>query len=135
MLTLDRRSLIGGALLAPAALTLAPRAFAAKPALPPAIGRSERLARLAKARGLMQREGIGAILIEPGASLDYFTGVRWSRSERLTAALIPAVGDPVIVTPFFEKPSVAESLGVPAEIRQQRDEQIGPHVFALELGL
>ena len=117
MLMLDRRSLVGGALLAPAAFTLAGTAGAAAPALPPAIGRPERLARLAKARALMRREGLGAVLIEPGASLDYFTGVRWGRSERLTAALIPATGDPVIVTPFFEKPSVAESLGVPAEIR------------------
>ena len=117
MLTLDRRSLIGGALLAPAALSLPKLAFAVPTTLPPAIGQVERLARLAKARALMQRHGLGAILVEPGASLDYFTGVRWSRSERLTAALIPAVGDPIIVTPFFEKPSVAESLGIPAEIR------------------
>ena len=117
MLSLDRRSLIGSALLAPAALALPSLARAATPGLPPAIGPAERLARLAKARGLMRRNGLGAILIEPGASLDYFTGVRWSRSERLTAALIPAIGDPIIVTPFFEKPSVAESLGVPAEIR------------------
>ena len=117
MLTLDRRALIGGALLAPAALAMPRLATAATSPLPPAIGRPERLARLAKARALMQREGLGAILVEPGASLDYFTGVRWSRSERLTAALIPAAGDPIIVTPFFEKPSVAESLGIPAEIR------------------
>ena len=117
MLSLDRRSLVGGALLAPAALALPRMAFSAAPALPPAIAPAERLARLAKARSLMKRDGLGAILIEPGASLDYFTGVRWSRSERLTAALIPAVGDPIIVTPFFEKPSVAESLGVPADIR------------------
>ena len=117
MLTLDRRSLVGGALLAPAALAMPRLALSATPALPPAIGQAERLARLAKARALMRREGLGAILVEPGASLDYFTGVRWSRSERLTAALIPASGDPIIVTPFFEKPSVAESLGIPAEIR------------------
>ena len=65
----------------------------------------------------MQRQGIGAILIEPGASLDYFTGVQWWRSERLTAVVIPAEGKPIIVTPFFEKPSVEESLGVPAEVR------------------
>jgi len=117
MLTLDRRALIGGALLAPAALAMPRLATAATSPLPPAIGRPERLARLAKARALMQREGLGAILVEPGASLDYFTGVRWSRSERLTAALIPAAGDPIIVTPFFEKPSVAESLGIPADIR------------------
>ena len=117
MLTLDRRSLISGALIAPAALVLPGVALGATAGDPPAITSAERLARLAKARALMRRDGLGAILIEPGASLDYFTGVRWSRSERLTAALIPAVGDPIIVTPFFEKPSVAESLAIPAEIR------------------
>ena len=116
-LPLDRRRLIGGALIAPALLSLPAVSFAASPALPPAIAPPERLTRLAKARVLMKRDGLGAILVEPGASLDYFTGVRWSRSERLTAALIPASGDPIIVTPFFEKPSVAESLEIPAEIR------------------
>jgi len=71
----------------------------------------------------MQRHRIGAILVEPGASLDYFTGVHWSRSERLTAAVIPAHGEPIIVTPFFEKPSVAESLAIPAEIRTWNEDQ------------
>ena len=103
--------------VARAPLALPGTSFAQRTAVPPAITPAERLARLAKARALMQRDGLGAILIEPGASLDYFTGVRWSRSERLTAALIPATGDPIIVTPFFEKPSVAESLAIPAEIR------------------
>jgi Xaa-Pro dipeptidase len=85
--------------------------------IPPAITTAERLQRIAKARALMARHGIDAIIVEPGASLDYFTGVQWWRSERLTAAVIPAHGDPIIVTPFFEKPSVAESLSIPAEIR------------------
>ena len=72
----------------------------------------------------MKQHSIGAILVESGASLDYFTGVRWSRSERLTAAVIPAEGESIIVTPFFERPSVAESLGIPAEIRVwQEDEE------------
>lgn len=85
--------------------------------IPPPIGREERLARLAKARALMQANDIGAIIVESGASLDYFTGVQWGRSERLTGTIIPVSGDPIIVTPFFEKPSVEESLGIPAEIR------------------
>jgi Xaa-Pro dipeptidase len=123
MLTLDRRHLLGAALAAPAALAMPRLARAATMALPPAIGQLERLSRLAKARALMQREGLGAILIEPGASLDYFTGVRWSRSERLTAALIPAVGEPIIVTPFFERPSVAETLGITAEIRTWNEDE------------
>lgn len=81
------------------------------------IGPEERRARVARAQSLMAANGIGAILVEPGASLVYFTGVRWWRSERLTAAVIPAEGDPIVVTPFFEEPSVRESLGIPAEIR------------------
>jgi Xaa-Pro dipeptidase len=85
--------------------------------IPPPIGREERLARLAKARSLMAANDIGAIIIESGPSLDYFTGVQWSRSERLTGTVIPVTGEPIIVTPFFEKPSVEESLGIPAEIR------------------
>src|SRR5436305_7922166 len=92
-------------------------------AIPPAITSAERLQRIAKARALMARHGIDAIIVEPGASLDYFTGVQWWRSERLTAAVIPAHGDAIIVTPFFEKPSVAESLSIPAEIRTWNEDE------------
>jgi len=115
----------GTALLSSAGLRAATTAAELAPmALPPPIGRAERLRRLAKARALMKQHGIGSILIESGPSLDYFTGVQWSRSERLTAAIIPAEGEPIIVTPFFERPSVAESLGIPAEIRVwQEDEE------------
>jgi Xaa-Pro dipeptidase len=82
------------------------------------------LQRVAKARALMKQNGIGAIIVEPGASLDYLTGVQWWRSERLTAAVITVEGDPIIVTPFFEKPSVEESLRIPAEVRVwQEDEE------------
>src|SRR5688572_26102546 len=121
---LSRRELALGALAAGAlALRPAPLRAAADPKLKPItadvdpIGTAERLQRLDKARQLMRRHGLGAILVEPGASLVYFTGIKWWRSERLTAALIPVDGDPIVVTPFFEEPSVRESLGIPAEIR------------------
>ena len=127
---LTRRRMIGGTgLVAAASLTgLASGAIAQtaelKPiALPPPIGRAERLARLARAQRLMRANGIGSVLIEPGASLDYFTGVQWWRSERLTAVVIPASGEPIVVTPFFEQPSVAESLGIPAEIRTWNEDE------------
>jgi len=87
------------------------------------IGRSEFLARIDKARALMGQHGIGALLIEPGASLVYFTGVQWWRSERLTAAVIPREGDVAIVTPHFEEPSVRESLRVPAEVRVWNEDE------------
>ncbi|RST30972.1 aminopeptidase P family protein [Sphingomonas ginkgonis] len=94
-----------------------------KRVLPPPIGVAEREARLERARGLMRVTGIGAVIVEPGASLDYLTGVQWWRSERLTAAIVPVEGDPVIVTPFFERPSVAESLAVKAEIRTWNEDE------------
>src|SRR4051794_17070233 len=81
------------------------------------IGREEHLARIAKAQRLMGEAGLSALLIEPGASMIYFTGVQWHLSERLTAAIIPSHGDPCIVTPHFEEPSVRESLKVPADVR------------------
>lgn len=95
----------------------------AKIPVPPPISQAERLSRIAKAQMLMQKSGIGAVIVESGSSLDYLTGVQWHRSERLTAAVIPAQGDPIIVTPFFERPSVAETLAVPAEIRTWDEDQ------------
>lgn len=87
------------------------------------IGPDERRARIARAQALMKAQGIGAMLIESGSSLVYFTGVTWFRSERLTAAILPVEGDPCIVTPFFEEPSVRESLAVPADVRVWQEDE------------
>lgn len=117
----SRRLVLGSAAsvaLAPALAKAAPASAAlntAAQALP--IRKEERAARIAKVQRLMQQAGIGALLVEPGSSLVYFTGVQWWRSERLTAALIPAEGDLTVVTPFFEAPSIRESLAIPAGIR------------------
>lgn len=119
----SRRTILGstvGLALLPAVAKAAP--LAAEPVANLAakarpIGPEERAARLAKVQQLMQAAGIGALLVEPGSSLVYFTGVQWWRSERLTAALIPAEGDVTVVTPFFEAPSIRESLAVSAAIR------------------
>ena len=90
---ISRRGFIGTAGAAAASFSTAGATFAAPQSkdikLPPAIGREERLQRLATARASMERHGIGAVIVEPGASLDYYTGVQWWRSERLTAAIIP----------------------------------------------
>ena len=95
-------------------------------ALPPPITPAEKARRLVAARDLMRRLGIGAVLVEAGPSLDYYTGIQWWRSERLTGVVIPAEGDPIIVTPFFEGPSIREMLAVPAEVRtwQEHDEPL-----------
>ena len=77
----------------------------------------ERLARVAKAQDLMLKAGIDALLLEAGSALVYFTGVRWWRSERFTGAIIPANGDIAFVTPYFEEPSVRESMTFGDDVR------------------
>ena len=84
--------------------------------LPP-ISTAERKKRVAEAQKLMQQAGIGALLIEPGSSMLYFTGISWWRSERLTAVIIPAEGEIAVVTPFFEEPSVRESMAFGDDVR------------------
>jgi len=125
-----RRQFLQGAGIAAAAMTIPLSRVMAQAAdelpsipIPPPISTEERLRRLERARQLMQKAGIGAVLVESGPSLDYYTGIQWWRSERLTAAVIPAAGDPIIVTPFFERPSIAEMLKVPAEIRTWNEDE------------
>jgi len=108
-----------GAAVASAA-GLAPMTGSAVPISP-----AERRARIAKVQTLMARRGIGALLIDTGSSLDYFTGIQWHGSERTTAAVIPARGEVVIVTPAFEEPSVRESLAIAADVRTW-DEDANP---------
>ena len=87
------------------------------------IGPDERAKRLARAQALMKQHGIGAVLIEPGSSLVYFTGIRWGRSERAMLAILPADGQPCIVSPFFEEPRMRETLAIPAEVRVWQEDE------------
>ncbi len=107
-------SLVG---LRPSLLSAQTGGGASPNSLPPPITQAERMQRIAKAQQLMRAAGLKALLVEAGSSLVYFTGVQWRRSERLTAALIPAEGQPVVVTPEFEEPSVRESLKITADVR------------------
>ncbi|MCX5754526.1 MAG: Xaa-Pro peptidase family protein [Gemmatimonadetes bacterium] len=89
---------------------------AQSPVLPPAIQAltsmkaqakaitiDERKTRLEKARGLMRANGIDALMLTGGTSMEYFTGIRWGLSERLLAAVIPSKGSAFLVTPKFEE--------------------------------
>ena len=126
---LRRRALLAGMLAAGSALVLPTASLRAEDRPPPLSGSpvpisvAEREARIERARRLMRAQGIDALLIEPGASLIYFTGVEWHRSERLTVAILPAQGEVAVVTPFFEAPSVRESLAVPADIRVWEEDE------------
>lgn len=81
------------------------------------ISVAERKSRIARAQALMAEHDIDAILLEPGSSMLYFSGVSWWRSERLTAVVVPREGDIGVVTPYFEEPSVRESMTFGDDVR------------------
>lgn len=133
MTPVSRRAFLGytaaGGALALGTEAAATGAAPAVPGLSPltrgaqAISAEEHAARLAKVQDLMQHRGTAALLVESGSSLEYFTGIRWHRSERTTAAVIPAAGPVSVVTPFFEEPSIRETLRVPAEVRPWKEDE------------
>jgi Xaa-Pro dipeptidase len=122
--TMSKRTFLIGAMATPVAGLAAEGSRPnAAPALKSMTGSvkpisiDERRARIAKAQSLLQQQKLGALIIEPGSSLEYFTGVRWHRSERTTAAIIPAHGDVTVVTPAFEEPSVRETLVLGGDVK------------------
>jgi Xaa-Pro dipeptidase len=129
MMMLSRRVFLGAAAGGPLITMTAGRQSLASAASSPAselksmtgaakpISADERRARIAKVQSLMEQGKVSALLIEPGSSLDYFTGIRWRRSERITLAIIPARGEVIVVTPAFEEPSVRETLQVGGDVR------------------
>ncbi len=97
--------------LPPSIAALASMRDRAKP-----ITADERRARIERAKQIMSEQKIDAIILAGGTSLTYFTGIRWGNSERLTAAILPRVGNPYMVTPGFEEDRTREQLaGGPME--------------------
>src|SRR3982074_2465300 len=94
----------------------------------------ERAGRQEKARRLMRENKLSAILLTPGTSLAYFTGIRWEGGERLFAMVLPAKGEAFYVSPAFEEGRAREQIaqapyGGKADLRiGQKDENPYPRV-------
>jgi len=121
-----RRDLLKSAVLGGAALGLfghtgsvSARSERNNPALPlpPPISNAERLGRIERAQALMQAQGIAGIVIEGGTSMRYFSDLPWRQGSRLTALVIPASGDPVVVSPAFEEGKLRELMVMDMEVR------------------
>jgi Xaa-Pro dipeptidase len=126
----DRRGFLAVAAGA-GALALAPgRSSAEEPTLPDAVKNlknrlsgvepitdEERKGRIENAKRLMKESGIGAVYLESGSSLFYYTGVRWGRSERMFAMVIPANGEPAWIAPAFEEERARELIREGDDIR------------------
>jgi Xaa-Pro dipeptidase len=83
----------------------------------------ERRARIAKAQGLMAAGGIGAIVIEPGSTMHYYSAVDWHPSERTFAMVIPATGAPAWISPAFEEARARELIRFGDDIRVWQEDE------------
>ena len=92
-------------------------------------------ARLLRAQSLMSRSNpaFDAILVGPGTSLYYFTGIRWWLSERLLALIIPRTGQPILISPAFEEARMRESLLYSAEVRAWQEDESPSQLIATSL--
>ena len=66
--------------------------------------------RVARLQAAMKEFGLKAMVLEPGPAMLYFTGVRWGKSERTFAVVLPAAGEPVWVLPGFEEMRARELI-------------------------
>jgi Xaa-Pro dipeptidase len=81
---------------------------------------ADRLEQLQKA---MKEFGLEAIVLEPGPAMLYLTGVRWGKSERTFAVVLPAKGAPVWVLPGFEEMRARELIRPGDEIRVWQEDE------------
>lgn len=95
-----------------------------------AITDDERRARIAKAQRLMSENGIGAMFLEGGTSMAYFTGVRWGNSERPFGVVIPAKGELAWVTPGFEEERARELIKFSNDVRVWQEDESPYKVIA-----
>jgi len=93
--------------LPPSIDQLEPMAERAQP-----ISADERRARVEQARRLMAQAKLDALILTPGTSLTYFTGIRWHGGERLFACVVPRRGEPFFVAPAFEEDRAREQIAL-----------------------
>jgi Xaa-Pro dipeptidase len=78
---------------------------------------AERLCRIDKAQRLMREQGVQALYLDVSTNLFYFTGIHLRPSERLHAAIIPAEGDIIYLSPAFEEPKTRELIRFGSDVR------------------
>jgi len=102
---------IGGSTIEAELNAIAPKAHSVKP-----IQKEEFQARIEKACRLMQEQNVQAVYLHSGTNLYYFTGTKWSSSERMVGALLFPNGNLQYIAPEFEKGTVLDFMCVEGEV-------------------
>lgn len=79
--------------------------------------------RIHKAQALMRHQNVGALFLNAGTNLNYFTGTNWYASERLVGAILPAQGDLIYIAPWFEVTTLSGFMKIKAEVASWHEHQ------------
>jgi Xaa-Pro dipeptidase len=88
--------------------------------------------RIAKLQEAMKEFGLQAVVLEPGPAMQYLTGVRWGKSERTFAVVLPAKGEPVWVLPGFEEMRARELIHLGGDDIRVWQEDESPYARIVE---
>lgn len=80
-------------------------------------------ARVARLQAALREHAVAAAILEPGSAMLYLTGVRWGRSERTFALVVPQRGGPIWVLPGFEEMRARELIREGDEIRIWQEDE------------
>src|SRR5437764_14938469 len=80
-------------------------------------------ARITKLQDAMKEFGLSAVVLEPGPAMMYLTGVRWGKSERTFAVVLPVRGPAVWVLPGFEEMRARELIQPGDDIRIWQEDE------------
>lgn len=87
------------------------------------ISKQERKERVARAQELLKENGMKALLLDAGTSLNYFTGIRWGGSERPMVAIIPAEGEVCYISPGFEEDRLKELIQIGKDVHAWQEDE------------
>ncbi|MDG2349640.1 MAG: Xaa-Pro peptidase family protein [Flavobacteriaceae bacterium] len=102
---------IGGSTIKKELDAIEPIAHLIKP-----IKKEEFQKRIDKACGLMKEQIASAMYLHAGTNLYYFTGMRWSASERMVGAVLFSNGRLVYIAPKFEKGTILDFMLIHGDV-------------------
>ncbi|MDC3312795.1 Xaa-Pro peptidase family protein [Flavobacteriaceae bacterium] len=102
---------IGGSTIKKELDAIEPIAHLIKP-----IKKEEFQKRIDKACGLMKEQNASAMYLHAGTNLYYFTGMRWSASERMVGAVLFSNGRLVYIAPKFEKGTILDFMLIHGDV-------------------
>lgn len=118
---------IGGSTVKEELAKISPRINHVEP-----IQKEEYNQRIQNAAKLMQSNKVAATYVHSGANLYYFTGTKWSASERMVGALLLPNGEVHYIAPRFEKGTILDFMAVEGDVHCWEEHE-SPYQLLLEV--